>query len=91
MIRGVDNAGCLILGLTYADLERLRNGDRVCSNARPPDAPGPHLCLYAAATDEGLLDAVAAKYPAAPQPPIADHRGDPELFSHPAPEREGDS
>jgi hypothetical protein len=78
-VRGIDDAGCLIIGLTRADIERLMAGERVCSNPFPV-APGPHLCIYAAETDQDLLTRLADRYPA--DCPVEDHRGEPGWGQH---------
>lgn len=86
MIRGVDDAGCVVLGLTRVELEQLLKGARICSNPRLPHAPGPHLCIYGAENDEALQTLIADKYPVqGRRTPDADYRGDPTLMTHPQP------
>jgi hypothetical protein len=63
MIRGVDNKGCLVLGITRTEIEGLLAGKRCCFIATPPQAPGPHICLWFAETDEALLGRLGEMYP----------------------------
>ncbi|MEY4545373.1 MAG: hypothetical protein RL685_1568 [Pseudomonadota bacterium] len=63
MIRGVDNKGNVVLGLTRTEVEGLLAGKRCCFLARPPEAPGPHICIYFGETDEEALRAVSTAYP----------------------------
>lgn len=63
MIRGVDAKGCIVLGLTRTEIEGLLAGHRCCFNARPPEAPGPHICIFFGETDHDALLAVRAAYP----------------------------
>lgn len=86
MVRGVDNNGCLIIGLTRSEIDRLVRGERVCSNAAPPAAPGPHLCIYFGETDDAILRAMRDNYPRHRLPPIDDRRGEPGWDEHREPE-----
>jgi hypothetical protein len=63
MIRGVDGNGSIVLGLTRKEVEGLLAGHRCCFNAKPPEAPGPHICIFFGETDEEALRAVSAAYP----------------------------
>jgi len=63
MIRGVDNKGHIVLGLTRTEIEGLLAGKRVAFIAKPPQAPGPHIWIYFGETDEAALRAVSVAYP----------------------------
>jgi hypothetical protein len=63
MIRGIDNKGCVVLGLTRMEVEGLLKGSRCCFIAKEPQAPGPHICIWFAETDEALLGRLSEMYP----------------------------
>ena len=63
MIRGVDNKGCVVLGITRTEIEGLLAGKRCCFVALPPEAPGPHICLWFAEDDAGLIARIDEMYP----------------------------
>lgn len=63
MIRGIDNKGCVILGITRREIVGLLEGQRCCFPADVPRAPGPHICLWFAEDDDGLLAKLDEMYP----------------------------
>ena len=64
MIRGIDNKGCLILGITRREIEGLLAGHRCCFPGNLPGVgPGPHVCLWFAEDDAGLLARLDEMYP----------------------------
>ena len=76
MIRGMDDNGCLFVGFTRDQLERMLAGERVCCNAVPPHAPGPHLCFFAAEDNAALLRLMDKAYPdTEPHLPIGHYPG----------------
>lgn len=62
MIRGLDNNGCVILGLTRQEIDGLLEGKRCCFEARLPEAPGPHICIYFGETNEDVLARLRVPY-----------------------------
>lgn len=74
MIRGVDNKGCIILGITRRELEGLVAGERCCFPNDKPQAPGPHICLWFAEDDAGLLARLDEMYPDGMPATVADYR-----------------
>lgn len=73
MVRGVDNAGCLLLAFTREEMERLIAGERICSDPTRL-APGPHLCIYGGETNEDILALMEKYYPIGTPPPT-EHAG----------------
>ncbi len=66
MIRGVDNKGNLILGITRGEIEGLVEGYRCCfpgDESGRPEAKGPHVCLWFAEDDAGLIARLNEMYP----------------------------
>lgn len=63
MIRGIDNKGNVILGITRLELDGLAVGHRCCFPGDKPEAAGPHICLWFAETDEALLARLDEMYP----------------------------
>lgn len=83
MVRGFDNNGCLILGITRKEIDRLLAGERICcSSAGQPGDPGTHLCIYGGETDEAILERMDKAYPIGTPPPIEDRRGEPGWDQH---------
>ena len=81
MLRGIDNAGCIILGLTRTEIEGLLAGKRCCFVAKAPAAPGPHICVWFAETDADLIARVPEMYPGTPPPVFNDYRTQRPLLS----------
>lgn len=77
MIRGVDTAGCIILGLTRYEVEGLLAGKRCCFVTKPPQPPGPHICIYFGETNADALRACSAAYPEGMPEPV-DYRTEPD-------------
>ena len=66
MIRGLDNKGNLILGITRTEIEGLQQGHRCCfpgDESGKPEAKGPHVCLWFAEDDAGLIARLDEMYP----------------------------
>ena len=63
MIRGVDNKGSVVLGITRAEIAGLLAGKRCCFEGGYMEAPGPHICLWFAEDDAGLLARLDEMYP----------------------------
>ncbi len=66
MIRGLDNKGNLILGITRTEIEGLVKGYRCCfpgDESGRPESKGPHVCLWFAEDDEGLIARLGEMYP----------------------------
>jgi hypothetical protein len=74
MIRGVDNKGCVILGITRGEVEGLLDGKRCCFITKEPEAPGPHICLWFAETDDDLIAKLGQMYPEGIPAEIKDYR-----------------
>lgn len=74
MIRGVDNKGAIILGITRAEIDGLLAGKRCCFIAMDPEAPGPHICLWFAETDADLIAKLGEMYPDGVPAEIKDYR-----------------
>jgi hypothetical protein len=74
MIRGVDSKGSLVLGITRREIEGLLAGARCCFVSRPPEAPGPHICLWFAETDADLLAKLGEMYPDGLPAEVRDYR-----------------
>ena len=74
MIRGVDNKGALILGITRREIEGLLAGLRCCFISKEPEAPGPHICLWFAETDADLIAKLDEMYPDGAPVQVADYR-----------------
>lgn len=66
MIRGMDNKGNVILGITRRELEGLAEGYRCCfpgDESGRPEAKGPHVCLWFAEDDDALIARLDEMYP----------------------------
>lgn len=63
MLRGTDNKGNAILGITRREIEGLLAGERCCFPTRPELGGGPHICLWFAETDAELLGRLHEMYP----------------------------
>ena len=66
MIRGVDNKGNIVLGITRTEIDGLVAGHRCCfpgEESGKHEMRGPHICLWFAETDEGLLARLDEMYP----------------------------
>lgn len=63
MIRGIDNKGCVVLGITRTEIVGLLEGKRCCFVSKEPGAPGPHICLWFAEDDNALLGRIDEMYP----------------------------
>jgi hypothetical protein len=74
MIRGVDNKGNVVLGITRLEIEGLLAGLRCCFVAQLPEAPGPHICLWFAETDADLLVKLDQMYPDGLPAEVKDYR-----------------
>lgn len=75
MIRGVDNKGNAILGITRREIEGLLEGKRCCFPGGLPEAGGgPHICLWFAETDADLIARLAEMYPAGVPAEVKDYR-----------------
>lgn len=86
MVRGFDNAGCLLLAFTREEMERLIAGERICSDPSRL-APGPHLCLFGGETNEECMERMSQAYPIGTPPP-AEHAGPvPWVKEHPKGEK----
>jgi hypothetical protein len=77
MIRGIDNRGCIILGITARELDGLLAGERCCFVASAPQAPGPHICLWFGETDADLLAKLGEMYPQGAPVEVGDYRAQP--------------
>lgn len=73
MIRGVDNKGCIILGITRREIEGLLAGRRCCFEADVP-VPGPHICLWFADDDDALVARIPEMYPGGAPVEAVDYR-----------------
>lgn len=73
MIRGVDNKGNVILGITRTEIVGLLEGHRCCFPAGMPQGPGPHICLWFAEDDAGLVARLGEMYPDG-VPELVDYR-----------------
>jgi hypothetical protein len=75
VVVGVDNNGCIFIGIPRYTLERLLAGGRECI---PSHVQGttkvPHFCVYAGETDESLMKQIHDQYPSRPMPPVEDRR-----------------
>ncbi len=74
MIRGVDNKGCVILGITRAEIDGLLAGKRCCFITKPELGGGPHICLWFAETDDDLIAKLDEMYPDGRPGEIKDYR-----------------
>jgi len=65
MIRGIDNKGNVILGITRREIEGLLEGLRCCFAVRPElgGGPHPHIDLWFAETDADLIARMAEMFP----------------------------
>lgn len=70
-LKGTDDNGCVQLGIDRGLLTRILAGERVCL---PAAAGAPHVCVFFAETDEGLLERLESFYPGKPMPPVVDLR-----------------
>lgn len=82
MMRGVDDRGCVFVGFTKDQLEKMLRGERVCSNPTR-EAAGPHLCFFAAESDAALLELLDRAYPETESMAFSDYRGQAEFMRHP--------
>jgi hypothetical protein len=63
MIRGMDNKGNVVIGITRREIVGLLEGHRCCFPNDKPEAPGPHICLWFAEDDAGLIARLGEMYP----------------------------
>jgi hypothetical protein len=66
MIRGVDNKGNIILGITRTEIVGLLEGHRCCfpgAEMGKPETKGPHVCLVFAEDDDGLIAGLNEMFP----------------------------
>lgn len=70
MIRGNDNRGSIILGITRHEVEGLLDGKRCCFVPLPNGTGGPHICLWFAESDDDLLARLPEIFPDGVPTPI---------------------
>lgn len=75
MIRGNDNRGNIVLGVTRREIEGLLAGQRCCF-ITPPCASGPHICLWFAEDDDALIARLHEIFPDGVPEPV-DYRSKP--------------
>lgn len=75
MVVGVDNNGCVFIGIPRHTLEKLLAGGRECIPKHVQAGfDVPHFCVYAGETDEAILDRIDLSYPGGTRPTVEDHR-----------------
>lgn len=63
MIRGIDAAGCVVLGITRVEIEGLLAGKPCRFITTPELGGGPRICLWFAETDADLVARLDEMFP----------------------------
>ena len=74
MIRGMDNKGCVILGLTRTEIDGIVAGKPCFFTNRPEVGGGPLICLWVAETDADLVARIREIFASGPVPVPLDLR-----------------